>query len=105
MHPRDFEILDVAGIDLVETAVVIGLVGAVIGPPVILGRLGIQRRAPERARAKPSTRQPPPARRRHRDILEKPSASSLCDLFGGPKFSSCPWSVVASVPHRVRGFG
>jgi hypothetical protein len=44
MHPRDFEILDVTGVDLVEAAVMVGLVGAVIGRPVVLGRLGIQRR-------------------------------------------------------------
>jgi hypothetical protein len=43
MHPRDFEILDVAGIDLVEAAVMVGLVGAVIRRPVLLRRLGIQR--------------------------------------------------------------
>src|SRR5829696_10530312 len=44
MHPGDFEILDVADVDLVEAAVMVGLVGAVIGRPVVLGRLGIQRR-------------------------------------------------------------
>ena len=44
MHPRDFEILDVAGVDLVEPAVMVGLVGAVIGRPVLLRRFGIQRR-------------------------------------------------------------
>jgi hypothetical protein len=41
MHPGDFKILDVAGIDLVEAAVMIGLIGPVIRRPVVLGRLGI----------------------------------------------------------------
>src|ERR1700676_3090920 len=43
MHPRDFAILDVAGIDLIEAAVMVGLVGTVIRRPVVLGRLGIER--------------------------------------------------------------
>src|SRR5260370_36021382 len=43
MHPGDFEILDVAGIDLFEAAVMVGLVRAVMRRPVILGRLGIER--------------------------------------------------------------
>ena len=43
MHPRDFEILDVAGIDLIEAAVMVGLVGTVMRRPVVLGRLGIKR--------------------------------------------------------------
>src|SRR6266545_8137568 len=44
MHPGDFKIFDVTGIDLVKAAVMVGLVGAVIRRPVVLGRLGIQRR-------------------------------------------------------------
>src|SRR5882757_3530318 len=43
MHPRDFEILDVTGIDLIEAAVMVGLVGTVMRRPVVLGRLGIER--------------------------------------------------------------
>src|SRR5882724_7068437 len=43
MHPRDFEILDVAGIDLIEAAVMVGFVGTVMRRPVVLGRLGIER--------------------------------------------------------------
>src|SRR5688572_21723774 len=44
MHPGDFEILDVARIDLVEAAVMVGLVGAVMRRPVVLRRLGVERR-------------------------------------------------------------
>ena len=55
MHPGDFEIFDVTGIDLVEAAVMVGLVGAVIGRPVVLGRFGIQRRV-FRLRRRLSTR-------------------------------------------------
>src|SRR4029078_226713 len=44
MHPGDFKILDVASVDLVEATVMVGFVSAVIGRPVLLGRLGIQRR-------------------------------------------------------------
>ena len=50
MHPGDLEVLDVVGVDLVEAAVVPGLVAAVIGQPVVRGLLGIQRRGVLRAR-------------------------------------------------------
>ena len=81
-------LLDVAGVDLVERAVVPGLVGAVIGQPVLLGRLGIQRRSVLRARWRGSDQGS------HRQsgaageisLMESHLYPSLCSLFVGPNF-------------------
>ena len=97
MHPGDFEILDVTGIDLVEAAVMVGLIGAVMRRPVVLGRLGIQGSVC-RLRRRLSARRRDSDQGSHRQrgaadkisFMETHLYPSLWCLFVGPNFRRDP---------------